>query len=535
MNRLYYGDCLTVMQEMKLGSVDLIYLDPPFNSNRDYNAIYKTETGMPLPDQIEAFGDTWTLDEDRERDIRNMPILLRESGIADDVAEFWRLWMNALRDTQPKLLAYLAYMTPRLLRMKTILKPTGSIYLHCDPTASHYIKVLMDGIFGHDNFRNEIIWHYDGPQRPSQRNFGSKHDVILRYSNGDKYYADKDGIMPFKSVSKEDLKQYSKFKDGRYYYTTPRGDYTDTSIKRLNLEDRVEWTKTGKVRIRHFLLTDDLGNVGRKKQLHDVWSDIVSISHAGGREKMGYKTQKPVALLERIIAASCPEDGTVFDPFCGCASTIEAAHNLGRQWIGIDIAIHAIKRVSVKRLRERLGLVPGKDFEIDGVPRNVEGAQHLWENDKYQFQKWAVEEVNGFVTAKKTADGGIDGRLYFGMPFSKTLESMVIEVKGGKHVSVGDVRALHGVMERSNAQMAGLIVMNPPSDRQLANFRKEMASAGDLEVGREVYPRMQLLTVPEIFEGKRFWTPPVEGKESHDQYLDGFETLVPPTNQPISP
>ena len=162
MNRLYYGDCLTIMEEMPLGSVDLIYLDPPFNSNREYNAIYKDETGRPLPDQIEAFCDQWTLDEERERAIRQMPVLLREAGIDDDVAEFWKLWMNALRKTNPRLLAYLSYMVQRLLPMRGILKPTGSVYLHCDPTASHYIKVMMDAIFGHKNFQNEFIWYYSG-------------------------------------------------------------------------------------------------------------------------------------------------------------------------------------------------------------------------------------------------------------------------------------------------------------------------------------------------------------------------------------
>ncbi len=158
MNRLYYGDCLTIMQDMPLGSVDLIYLDPPFNSNQDYNAIYKDETGRPLPDQIEAFCDLWTLDAERERAIRSMPVLMREAGVDDGIAESWKIWMNALRKTQPRLLAYLSYMTERLLPMRGILKPTGSIYLHCDPTASHCIKVMMDGIFGHRNFRNEIVW-----------------------------------------------------------------------------------------------------------------------------------------------------------------------------------------------------------------------------------------------------------------------------------------------------------------------------------------------------------------------------------------
>ena len=184
MNRLYYGDCFTIMQEGPSACVDLIYLDPPFNSNRQYNAIYQDETGRPLPDQIDAFCDMWELDNERERAIRTMPVLMRESGIDDTTVELWKLWMRALRDTQPRLLAYLSYMAQRLLIMRRILKPTGSLYLHCDPTASHYIKALLDAVFGHQNFRNEIIWrrygaHNDAGQGSTR--FGRVHDTILLY------------------------------------------------------------------------------------------------------------------------------------------------------------------------------------------------------------------------------------------------------------------------------------------------------------------------------------------------------------------
>ena len=183
MNKLLYGDCLTHLRQMPKYSADLIYLDPPFNSNREYNNIYKDETGRPLPDMIEAFNDTWTLDQERERAIRHTPILMREAGIEDEVANFWKLWMNALRATNPRLLAYLSYMTERLLQMRSILKPTGTIYVHCDPTASHYLKVMMDSIFGHKHFRNEIVWCYRGGGVPKS-DFARKHDIILRYSAG---------------------------------------------------------------------------------------------------------------------------------------------------------------------------------------------------------------------------------------------------------------------------------------------------------------------------------------------------------------
>ena len=191
MNQLYYGDCLTIIQQyLELGQVDLIYLDPPFNSNRAYNAIYKDETGRPLPDQVEAFCDLWTLDEERERAIRQMPIVMRENDVDDSTVQFWTTWMEALRNTNPKMLAYLSYMVERLVWMKGILKPTGSIYLHCDPTASHYIKVMMDGIFGHENFRNEIVWHY-GKWSNVARTFQRNHDIILFYSKSDSYLFNK--------------------------------------------------------------------------------------------------------------------------------------------------------------------------------------------------------------------------------------------------------------------------------------------------------------------------------------------------------
>lgn len=465
MNRLYYGDCLTIMADMPLGSVDLIYLDPPFNSSRDYNAIYKDETGRPLPDQIQAFCDLWELDAERERALRSMPVLMREAGIEDQAVEFWRLWMNALRGTQPRLLAYLSYMTQRLLPMRGLLKPTGSVYLHCDPTASHYIKVLMDAIFGHANFRNEIIWCYKSGGA-TKRRFARKHDTILYYAKDDKACAF--NLLKVKSYGQTGGGQGGKVK----YFKDAKGTYSMVNAR-------------------------------------DWWEiSMLSTTHP---ERLGYATQKPLPLLERIIAASSNEGDVVFDPFCGCATTLEAAHRLKRQWIGVDIAIHAVKRVAKVRLQERLGLVEGTDFTIDGVPRTLEGARDLWERDKYHFQKWAVEEVDGFVTSRQTADGGIDGRLYFDIP-GQELQSMVLEVKGGKAVGIGTVRDLRGVLARDNAVMAGLILMDDPGDRKAKNFTREMAQAGDLDVNGVLYPKMQMLTVPEILEGRRFSTPGVVGR-----------------------
>ena len=397
-----------------------------------------------------------------------MPVLMRDYGIPDEVAEFWKLWMNALRNSNPRLLAYLSYMTERLLPLRGILKPTGSVFLHCDPTASHYIKVMMDSIFGHENFRNEIVWCYTGPGSPGVRQFLRKHDIILWYSKGKTWTFNADAVRMAHSE-----KTQANYKTG----------------------------------------LEGSGFIGADKFIHekgkvpeDWWQFAIA---ARGREYMGYPTQKPLKLLDRIIRAASNEGDVVFDPFCGCATTIEAAHSLKRQWIGVDIAIHAVKRVAKVRLEDRLGLREGVDFTIEGVPHTMEGARDLWERDKHHFQKWAIEQIDGFVTSKKTADGGIDGRLYFSMPNERNLQSMVIEVKGGKTINPTIVRDLRGVLERDHALLAGLIIMDELGDRKTKNFLREMREAEDLDVNGVLYPRMQLLTVSEILEGKRFLTPSI--------------------------
>lgn len=463
------------MQDMPEHSVDLIYLDPPFNSARNYNAIYKDETGRPLPDHIEAFCDIWQMNAERERAVKRIPIVMREAGIDDDTAAFCRIWLHALRTKQPDLLAYLSYMIERLLIMKRLLKPSGSMYLHCDPTASHYLKVMMDMVFGVNNFRNEIVWGYRTGGY-SKRWFGRKHDIILFYTRSNDYcfHGQKERSYSTNNVP-PGFKGIKKYQDefGRWY------------------------TMAG---------------------MRDVW-EINAIGRSS-KERLGYATQKPLELLERIIAASSNAGDIVLDPFCGCATTIEAAHKLGRNWIGIDIAIHAIKRVAGVRL-EKLGIVEGRDYTINGVPHTLEGARDLWVRDPYHFQKWAVEQVDGFVTAKRTVDGGIDGRLYFTLSDTDTdLSSMIIDVKGGKNVGIDHVRSLRTVLERDSAKMAGLIVLEPPSNRQKRNFQSEMAQAGDLDVHGVFYPRMQMLTVEGILAGQRFHTPSrAKGHSMSDRHL----------------
>jgi len=471
MNRLYYGDCLEIMNGMKLSSVDLIYLDPPFNSNRSYNAIYKDKTGRPLPEQVEAFCDIWVLNEERERVIRTMPVLMRENGIDDSAAQLWKLWMSALRHTQPRLLAYLSYMAERLLIMRTLLRPTGSIYLHCDPTASHYIKIIMDTIFGHQNFQNEIIWHYRRWTGKAKR-FQRLHDVILFYSKSDKHkfnvlYTD----YTQGSKSRKEQGVLNRFKDGEKVF--------------------VSYKEVDKKGVRE----------------NDVWQ--IPFIAPSSKERLGYPTQKPLSLMRKIILASSNEGDVILDPFCGCATTICAAHELNRKWIGIDIAYHAIRRVVQARLLDHYKLVEGENYEVDGIPKTVEATADLWRRDKYQFQRWAVEMVDGFVTTKRSNDGGIDGRIYIDIPGNKSLASMIVEVKGGGNVGIGVVRELRGTMERSGAEMAGLVVRTELGEIKKRNFAKEMASAGDIDVMGKKYPKIQMLTVSEILEGKLFNTPSV--------------------------
>ena len=481
MNTLYYGDCLTIMRErMADASVDLVYLDPPFNSKRDYNAIYQDETGRPLPDQVEAFNDTWVLDAERMRTIRNLAILFARHEINGPGADLLAGFLSSLAHAQPDMAAYLAYMTERLVEIRRVLKPSGSVYLHCDPTASHYLKIVMDVVFGLRNFGNEVIWSYRRWPAKS-RNFQRMHDVLLRY------HKDANNItwnQLYEPLAESTLK-------------------ADKGKKILNVFDESGRRKRGK----------KTGEESPGAPMRDVWN--IGIIAPTAKERMGYPTQKPVALLDRIVKASSNPGDVVFDPFCGCATTIEAAEVNGRKWIGIDITIHAIKRVAQRRLGERLHLVQGEDYVIEGVPQNFEGAQELWRQDPYQFQKWCVEQVEGFVNVKRSADEGIDGRVYFDMPGDKILQSMALEVKGGETVGINAVRALRSVLGYENVQMVGLILLNEPGAQQKKNFLATMALAGDVEIGGASYPRIQLLTVAEMLAGRRFDMPrPVGRSES---------------------
>ncbi len=535
MNRLYYGDNLTIMRDMPSQCVDLIYLDPPFKSDKNYNLLYRNLTGRPVPELADAFCDTWEMDPEKEQSARQMPVLMREHGVDDYYVEFWRLWMQALRYTQPHLLAYLIYMVERLLQMKVVLKPHGSIYLHCDPTASHYIKIMMDGIFGHRNFRNEVIWKRTSSHN-NARKWAPVHDVLLFYTRSDRFtwnrmyqaydedyikrnYPHKDskgrkhsrpdlfGSGTRKGESGQPWRGVDPTSRGRHWAVPPRRSipdwvdipegYDDLSVQeRLDFLDEcrlIHWPEKGEVpRFRRYL------DVAQGNPVRDIISDIPPVS-SNSPEDLGYDTQKPVPLLDRIIGSSSKPGDVVFDPFCGCGTAIYSAESLGRQWIGCDIAILAVRLVA-DTLDRRYGLRDGRHYDVSGVPVSYEQALDLFQRDPFQFQHWAVEKVGGFPTKRKTGDQGIDGRIYF--DDKDGLKSMVLSVKGG-HVKPMDIRELRGVVERDEALMAGYISNREPTKA----MRREAAMAGMIQIGDERYPHIQTLTTKEMMAGRKFDTP----------------------------
>ena len=524
MNKLYYGDNLSIMEGMAKYSVDLVYLDPPFKSQQNYNLLYKTLTGKPVPEQAEAFCDTWEMDAEKDRIARNMPVLMKQYGVEQYYVDFWRLWMQALRHTQPHLLAYLIYMVQRLLHMKVILKPTGAIYLHCDPTAAHYIKVMMDGIFGHTNFRSEIVWKRTSAHSSAKR-YGPVHDVILFYTVSDKYTwnrlyqpYDPDYVETFFDQTDNDGRRYKRgdltgagIRHGetglewRGIDVTAKGRhwaYPPVVMDKMDEDGLVHWPKKkgGMPRLKNY--EDEAKGV----PLQDIWTDIRPI-HNLSSQRLGYPTQKPMALLDRIIRSSTNEGDVVFDPFCGCGTTIYAAHEAERGWIGCDVAILAVRLVE-GQLLDRYGLIEGEHYEEHGIPNSVASALALFQHDPFQFEHWAVEYVRGFPT-KKTGVKGIDGRIYF--ETKKELGLMVLSVKGG-NVRPTDIRDLIGVLSvEEGAELAGFISNKEPSKAMKA----AAAQAGQWEYEDVAYDRVQLLTVKEIVEDKkRFHTPTKIGTKS---------------------
>jgi DNA modification methylase len=507
-NALYYGDNLDVLRnEIASDSIDLIYLDPPFNSQASYNVLFKGPSGKAADAQIEAFEDAWHWGEQSERAFAEVLASSYTQGAA---------LLHAMRSFlgENDVMAYLAMMAVRLLELHRVLKPTGSLYLHCDPTASHYLKILLDAVFGREHFKNEIIWVRHNARSVKQAIWPRLHDVLLHYGSI--------GIATFNttqvaSASLRDPHDLVRGPDGQRYRTrdltgagtrtgetgqpwrgldpTAKGRHwrvVHATLERIEDEGRLYWQIGGMPRERD---AEPYVSQERKAIVGDVWTDIPSIN-AGAGERLGYPTQKPVALLERIITASSKGGDLVLDPFCGCGTTIHAAQKLGRQWIGIDITHLAISLIE-RRLKDAF---PGIAFEVHGTPKDLESAIDLARRDKYQFQWWAVSIVDArpFGGKKKGADTGIDGILFFRSDKDKT-EKALVSVKGGDNVGVGMVRELIAVVEREKAAIGVLISLALPTRA----MEREAAAAGLYETPFEKVPKIQIITLAELFQGIR--------------------------------
>ena len=513
-NHLYYGDNLQVLREhIRDESVDLIYLDPPFNSNATYNVLFRGPSGDSSQAQIEAFEDTWHWNNAAEKAFDEVMF-----GPNADVANMLRAMRSFLNDND--MMAYLTHMAVRLVELHRVLKATGSIYLHCDPTASHYLKVLMDAVFGNPNYVNEISWKRTTTKSDFQQgavNWPRIHDTILYYA---KDFEELEIFhQPFGTYDQEYIDaKYGKFDpDGRRYMldnlTAPgagaRGHptyeflgvtrfwrYGKEKMEQLLAEGRVIQPSPGAVpRYKRYL--DEMKGIA----IGDTWTDINAINSMA-QERLGYPTQKPVALLERILSASSNPGDVVLDPFCGCGTTVHAAEKLGRQWIGIDITHLSISLIE-KRLKDAF---PGIKFEVHGAPKDLEGARDLSNRDKYQFQWWAVSLVDAvpFGGKKKGADGGVDGHIFF-RSGAKTVEKAIVSVKGGG-VGIDDVRVLTRVVDRERAQIGVYISLEPHTGPMV----KEAAGAGLYDGPTGKVPKIQLFTIEELFAGKKPQIPLME-------------------------
>ena len=524
-NRLYYGDNLEILRNREYfpdECVDLIYLDPPFNSNRNYNVLFKAESGADSEAQITAFEDTWHWGETAEETYRDLIVHAPEK-----VSTAIEALLNLIDRNQ--MMAYLVMMTARLVELRRVLKPTGSLYLHCDPTASHYLKIVLDAIFKVDNFRNEVIWkrssaHSDRSQG-NVLHMGRIHDVILFYTKSENatrntVYTPHDDQYIKKMYNKVD-------ENGRRYrldnLTGPGGAskgnpfyevmgvsrywrYTKERMEKLIEEGRVVQTKPGNVPAYKRYL-DEMPGVS----LQDMWDDITPLG-SNAKERLGYPTQKPVALLERIIRASSNEGDIVLDPFCGCGTAIAAAHKLGRNWIGIDIT-HLSIALQKYRLLDMFELESGVDYEVIGEPTTVDSATALAQDSanegRYQFEWWALSLVGakpvggqaGSRKGKKGADKGIDGIINFFEQDEKgkaKARKVIAQVKSGK-VSAKDIHELRGVIEREKAAIGLFITLENPTQPMV----KEALTAGYYEspLWQKPYRKLQILTISDLLGG----------------------------------
>lgn len=511
MNKLFFGDNLDILKDkIKSETVDLIYLDPPFNSGVNYNILFKPEKekSKGATAQIQTFEDTWHWGEEAEKEylgiIAGSINLESPSQAIINLIQSFRGYLS-----ECPMMAYLTMMTPRLIELHRVLKNTGSIYLHCDSTASHYLKLLMDAIFGITNFKNEIVW-----KRTSAHNdplkYGRNTDRILFYVKSSTYLFNK-SFIPY---SDEYLKNFYKYSDEKGKYTLDNlakpytgGYFYDykgfkppdrgwrcpiETMERWDAEGRLFFPKEKTQRIRFKRYLDDMSGV----PLQELWFDINPISSQSA-ERLGYPTQKPEALLERIISVSTNEGDVILDPFCGCGTTVAVSQRLKREWIGIDITFLSIdlikKRFEVNGVKENI------DYKVYGEPEDVYSAEKLAMLDPFQYQFWAISKIKGAMpNSTKTGDKGIDGFVNFVDPNKPTKAGKgIISVKGTKNVNPVMVRELKGTVESQKADFGILLTLIPPTQ----GMKEEALKTGYYNfMGEKQIPKIQILSAEDLFK-----------------------------------
>jgi site-specific DNA-methyltransferase (adenine-specific) len=506
-NCLYYGDNLEVLRlHVKDDTVDLVYLDPPFKSDQDYNVLFAEKDGSAASAQFRAFEDTWEWNQDSASTYEH---LVEAGGRVSTVMQALRRFLGT-----NDMLAYLTMMAPRLVELRRVLKQTGSLYLHCDPTASHYLKILLDAIFGPENFRNEIVWKRTSSHNDARRRFGVQNDSILVFSKTDgatfnrlyapysaaylkSHYSAVDGNG--RRYTTRDLRSPGPRPNLTYDYKGYKPHANGWSVSREMMEQLdakgllyFPKDKAGRIRVKRYL--DEMPGT----PFGNVWDDISPIN-SQAQERLGYPTQKPEALLERIVKASSNDGDTILDPFCGCGTAISVAHRHNRNWIGIDITHLAIGLIK-SRLREAFGDQVSKTYQVIGEPASLPDASQLASDDAYQFQWWALGLVGARRTdQKKGADQGIDGRLLFhdDPANDRPTKQVILSIKSG-HVSSRDVRDLRAVIDREKAEIGVLITLEPATKP----MKTEAASIGFYKSPWGEHPRLQILTIAELFEGR---------------------------------
>ena len=514
MNKLYFGDNLDILRGDLIPdrSVDLIYLDPPFNSQAQYNVLFQSPIDAAASAQAGAFRDTWAWGEEAEWCFKEA------MKIGGGTARFIDALRAALHESD--MMAYLVMMAVRLHALHTKLKPAGSMYLHCDPTAAHYLKILLDGIFGSDHFTNEVIWQRSTGKSLMTTRLPTNHDTILSYAGADRVWNNNAAFLPYdhENLSEKTRAKYSHVDaNGRRYQLdnliNPNRDRPNLTYEFLGVTRVWRWTRDRMEKAYRdgLVVQPSPGRVPRFKRyldeqrgipLSDVWSDIPPLN-SQAQERIGYPTQKPLALLDRIIRLSSAEGQTVLDPFCGCGTTIEAAQKAKRNWIGIDVAIHAVRVIET-----RLTRLGGVKYNVEGIPKDFESAVRLAQRDKYQFQWWANYLFNPHTLReqKRGPDRGVDGEMFFPNGHGRPWGRMLTSVKGGESVGPAMVSEFAGVLDSERADLGLFICLYSPTKE----MTRRAIAPGIVDTVHGEIPRLQIVAIEDWFKGNFPKLPPLE-------------------------